>query len=155
MRKFIKSCFVRQNSLLFTCLQSAGGGNVDPSVFIMDDGRPVRHPLINPATSKTPYSKDMHVGLMWCLFTMENKPRALELITKVINYGRDNGFRPNATWGHPKGISYNAADSSFYVADTGNSIIRKIDADGNVTTLSISGSLSLSRPERSLSRSLL
>jgi len=76
-----------------------------------------------------------------------NSSNIISTYSGTGEYGRDDGFLPNATFGYPKDISYNTSDNSFYIADTGNSIIRKIDTDGNVTTLTITGDLDLLRPE--------
>lgn len=47
--------------------------------------------------------------------------------------GRANGSREKAEFMEPQGIEV-AGDGTVYVADTGNHCIRKIDAQGNVTT---------------------
>jgi sugar lactone lactonase YvrE len=50
------------------------------------------------------------------------------------NAGSGNGPRLTATFGNPQGIAMDRA-GTFYVADTGNNMIRKIATDGTVSTL--------------------
>lgn len=53
--------------------------------------------------------------------------------------GSANGAGTAATFNDPASIAM-GANSNLYVADTGNSLIRKIDASGNVTTVAGSSS---------------
>jgi hypothetical protein len=98
------------DSLLYSSLARVSGAvDFDPSLFITPEGRPVRHPSIhlnladwentqcnfNPPAGKsscTSISKDMVTGLLLMLldYGKEAKAEALQLITKVINYGRAN-----------------------------------------------------------------
>jgi sugar lactone lactonase YvrE len=55
--------------------------------------------------------------------------------------GDANGSGSKASFNQPKGIAADAANS-IYVADTGNNLIRKVTADGQVSTLFSSGSSS-------------
>ncbi len=49
--------------------------------------------------------------------------------------GSDDGIGAAARFSLPYGIAVDAASKTLYVADTGNSTIRKITADGAITTL--------------------
>ena len=53
---------------------------------------------------------------------------------KAGTSGSANGSGTAATFNHPEGLAIDQA-GSVYVADTGNQMIRKITADGTVTTL--------------------
>src|SRR3989442_11714310 len=48
--------------------------------------------------------------------------------------GATNGFGSNARFNHPNGIAADSA-GNIYLADTENSTVRKITADGYVSTL--------------------
>lgn len=48
--------------------------------------------------------------------------------------GYVNGPGSSAEFYLPTGIAFNPSDGCLYVTDTGNNVIRKIDASGNVTT---------------------
>jgi sugar lactone lactonase YvrE len=50
--------------------------------------------------------------------------------TEMGNY---DGYKYNALFNNPKGVAADASNN-WYVADTGNKVIRKIDIFGNVTT---------------------
>ncbi len=50
------------------------------------------------------------------------------------NPGFTDGQGTNAQFTNPVSIVFNSADSYFYVTDTGNNSIRRIDSSGNVTT---------------------
>lgn len=52
--------------------------------------------------------------------------------------GSANGQRTAASFNDPEGLAVDAS-GSVYVADTNNNLIRKIDSNGNVTTLAGSG----------------
>lgn len=78
------------DAFLWACLYNAGGGQADYTLAILPDGRPQRNPAISPSQSKTPWSKDMEIGLLWCLYKDPNKTRAKEVLTKHIAYGRAN-----------------------------------------------------------------
>ena len=78
------------DSLLFSCLgEYATGIRVDLESTITPEGRPLRHPEISPEISKTPISRDMVIGLMFCLI---NRPssEALPILEKLISFGRSN-----------------------------------------------------------------
>jgi DNA-binding beta-propeller fold protein YncE len=49
--------------------------------------------------------------------------------------GRNDGFRLDARFEYPSGLALDAA-GNLYVADSGNALIRRIDLQGNVTTVS-------------------
>ena len=76
------------DGLLFTCLRYwSGAGNVTPFDAIRADGRPLRHPLIQPGVSATPFSRDMFVGLLYCMDAADDK-RLDEVARSVGGYGR-------------------------------------------------------------------
>ncbi|HEX7410373.1 MAG TPA: hypothetical protein VF515_22365 [Candidatus Binatia bacterium] len=50
------------------------------------------------------------------------------------NVGSTDGSGSNALFNHPVGIAYDGT-AFFYITDTGNGTIRKMDAAGNVTTV--------------------
>ena len=52
--------------------------------------------------------------------------------------GSSDGNGTNASFNNPYGIAFDSADN-FYVVDSSNRKIRKIDPDGNVTTFAGSG----------------
>ena len=92
-------------------------------------------------------------GNIYIADTYNNVIRKIDSSNNISTYsgtgefGRQDGFRPLATWGYPKGISYNASDGYFYVADTGNSRIRKIDSSNNVSTITTTDSTSFLVPQ--------
>ncbi|HUS66855.1 MAG TPA: hypothetical protein VMZ28_20095, partial [Kofleriaceae bacterium] len=53
--------------------------------------------------------------------------------------GQANGDRASATFSAPQGLAMDG-DGALYVSDTGNFVVRKISADGAVTTVAGSGS---------------
>lgn len=53
--------------------------------------------------------------------------------------GRDDGPGYSASFYRPTSVAFNPADSMIYVADSNNHCIRKIDANGNVTTYAGTG----------------
>jgi DNA-binding beta-propeller fold protein YncE len=66
--------------------------------------------------------------------------------------GFTNGQGTSAQFNNPVSIVFNPADNYFYVTDTGNNSIRRIDTSGNVTTYAgtlqgglVNGSLSQAR----------
>ncbi len=68
----------------------------------------------------------------------------------VAGYDGDNGLATLAKLSSPYGIAV-SADGSVYIADTANDSIRKVDATGKISTLSItlpSGHLPLHRPRK-------
>ena len=79
------------DSAIFSCLaRSAGAIKFDVSLLFTAKGKPIRHPDILPKVSKTPISRDMVEGILWCLLTHEDKTVALDIISKMISYGRAN-----------------------------------------------------------------
>ncbi|MBU0707993.1 VCBS repeat-containing protein [Patescibacteria group bacterium] len=60
-------------------------------------------------------------------------------------YGSVDGLRQLATWSEPEAIARDS-NGALYVADTGSSLIRKIE-NGTVSTLSINGDTSLRNPK--------
>jgi hypothetical protein len=81
------------DSALFSCIAYAAGAiDFDPGVLFTSEGKPLRHPEISPAASKSPISKDMVNGIMWCLYTLakSNPSYAQGLTVKMIDYGRNN-----------------------------------------------------------------
>ena len=73
------------DSLLFTCLYNFTGGGVNYRPAVVN-GRPLRHPEITPADSKTPISRDMMEGLLYCLSTAKD----LSTLEAVITFLDDN-----------------------------------------------------------------
>ena len=81
------------DSALFSCLaRNAGVTDFNPEILFTPEGKPIRHPDISPKYSSTPISKDMVNGILWCLYdySFENKSHALELVERMIKYGRAN-----------------------------------------------------------------
>lgn len=82
------------DSALFSCLARVGGAaSFDPGILLRSSGQPIRHPDISPEISDTPTSKDMVNGILWCLYDLYRKGesgRALELVSKLISFGKDN-----------------------------------------------------------------
>lgn len=78
------------DSALFSCLARVGGATAfNPAILFTKDGKPVRHPDIYlKQHAKTPISRDMVTGILWCLMDMEDRIEARTLIAKMINYGR-------------------------------------------------------------------
>lgn len=86
------------DSALFSCLAYAGGVTTfDPSVFFTPEGKPLRHPDITPKDANAPISKDMVSGLLWCMYKLgkTDPQKALGLINKMIDYGRDHHVAGN------------------------------------------------------------
>lgn len=81
------------DSALFSCLARVGGGaDFDPAVLFVN-GQPLRHPDIAPGVSRTPISKDMVNGILWCLWDVGrkgDKPHALTLSQEMISFGRQH-----------------------------------------------------------------
>ena len=79
------------DSALFSCLARVSGAlTFDPMVFFVE-GKPVRHPLIEPSVSATPVSKDMVNGLLWCAYDVGrkgDKVKTLEMTNAMIAFGR-------------------------------------------------------------------
>lgn len=79
------------DSALFSCLARAGGAaDFDPAILFVG-GKPVRHPDIAPGVSKTPISKDMVAGILWCLYDLHVKgdsDHANELVRAMIDFGK-------------------------------------------------------------------
>lgn len=79
------------DAALFSCLARAGGGaSFDPMVLFVD-GHPVRHPDIAPGISKTPFSKDMTNGVLWCAYDVGRKGdmgKTLQVTQALIDFGR-------------------------------------------------------------------
>lgn len=106
------------DSALFSCLaRAAGATDFDPSILFMDGGRPVRHPDIYsdmPGHGAT-ISKDMVNGILWCLFTDEDKERALKLVTDMIEYGRNHKDKDLWTFCTEEDRQkYNISDKDWY-----------------------------------------
>lgn len=89
-------------------------------------------------------------GNIYVADTYNNVIRKIDISHKVSTfagtgeYGDIDGSRLNANFGYPKGIDYDG--SSFYVAEGGNSKIRKIDSAGNVTTITTTDSTGFLNP---------
>jgi sugar lactone lactonase YvrE len=79
------------------------------------------------------------------LFALVHAPCAAQVYSSVYTYagaataGNVDGPLLDSRFNWPYGICYDAIDSTLYVADGGNSVIRKIH-DGIVTTVAGSGS---------------
>lgn len=58
-------------------------------------------------------------------------------------YGYVNGQGSQAKFNRPTAVVYNSADSSYYIADSHNNVIRKMDQYGNVTTYAGTGETGL------------
>jgi hypothetical protein len=79
------------DSALFSCLALVGGAaSFNPSILFTKDGKPIRHPDIYlKRDSKTPISRDMVTGILWCLMEMDHE-EARMLISKTISYGKSH-----------------------------------------------------------------
>lgn len=79
------------DSALFSCLaRSAGAASFDPAILFVN-GKPIRHPNIAPGISRTPVSKDMVSGILWCLYDLHKKgntDHAKELVRAMIDFGK-------------------------------------------------------------------
>jgi sugar lactone lactonase YvrE len=53
--------------------------------------------------------------------------------------GSTNGSVPFATFSSPSAVTYDPVNASWYIADSNNFVIRKVDSLGNVTTVAGSG----------------
>jgi hypothetical protein len=86
------------DSALFSCIGMASGlVLLDLDLIITKEGKPLRHPQISPKVAKTPVSRDMVVGLLWCILAMYEEPmgklQAKYAIERLIKYVRaNNGF---------------------------------------------------------------
>jgi hypothetical protein len=78
------------DGFLFNCLYQAGGGDTDMTQAINSDNRPMRNPVYQAGDSKAPWSKDMEVGFLWCIYTHPDKTEALRILKDHISYGRSN-----------------------------------------------------------------
>ncbi len=101
------------DSALFSCLARAGGAaSFDPAILFVG-GKPIRHPQISPSDSKTPISKDMVTGILWCLYDLHQKgndDHARELVQAMISFGKDH----KATFGN--GLQLDTAKMSSMFA---------------------------------------
>jgi hypothetical protein len=81
------------DSALFSCLaRVSGAASFDPSI-LLPDGKPIRHPDISPEASKTPVSKDMLNGILWCIWDVGRKgdmSHARELVESITVFGKDH-----------------------------------------------------------------
>jgi len=90
------------DSALFSCLARVGGAaTFDPAV-LFTDGKPIRHPDINPGISDTPTSRDMVAGILWCLWDLHRKgetDHAIDLVQKMIAFGKGHPLTHDADVG--------------------------------------------------------
>ena len=78
-------------------------------------------------------------GYFYVADTFNNKIKKIDVDGNVTTFagssqGNQDGLGTDAQFNHPSGITIDAK-GNFYVADSLNNRIRKIDKDGNVTTL--------------------
>lgn len=88
------------DSGIFSCLaRYAGVTKFDVSLIFTADGKPIRHPDIATRRDENghlyadaPTSHDDLVGHLWCLYDLgkEDKPKALALVEKMIEFGKDH-----------------------------------------------------------------
>jgi hypothetical protein len=64
-------------------------------------------------------------------------------------FAGDGGAAADALLNHPRGVAV-GADGSVYIADTDNNRVRKVAADGSITTIAGNGSLPASGDTRSI-----
>lgn len=80
------------DAFLFTCLYNVGGGESDFTAAISSSGLPKRNPEITPKDSKTPWSKDMEIGLIWCLYNHPDKAVVAQVLKTHIGYGSSHNW---------------------------------------------------------------
>ncbi len=90
------------DSALFSCLAlAAGAAEFDPSILFVN-GKPIRHPEIAPGISKTPVSRDMVSGILWCMLDLHRRgdtDKAKKLLADMISYGRSRQLKVGSELG--------------------------------------------------------
>jgi hypothetical protein len=80
------------DAFLFNCLYRAAGGTGDYTLAVAADGQPRRNPDRDPSQDKSPWSKDMEAGFLWCIHTDPDQSRALDQLELHIAYGREHDW---------------------------------------------------------------
>src|SRR5690606_14442611 len=97
------------------------------------------------ASFMDPYNLDVDADGNVYVVGVGNRIRKIDSTDNVTTFagsgklGRTNGQGAAATFVLPQDLAVDAS-GNIYVADTGNNLVRKIDPNGNVTTLAGSGS---------------
>ena len=55
--------------------------------------------------------------------------------TGIAGYSGDGGLATNANLRVPFSVAFNSVTNEFFIADTGNNVIRKVSANGTITTV--------------------
>lgn len=79
------------DSALFSCLARVGGAAAFDPAILLPGGKPIRHPDIAPGVSKTPVSKDMLNGILWCIWDVGRKgdmTHARDLVESLVTFGK-------------------------------------------------------------------
>jgi len=79
------------DGFLWACLYRYAGGSSDFTKAIMPSGKPLRNPLISPSQSATPWSKDMEIGFLYCLLSVD-KDQANSILQKHIQYASQSNW---------------------------------------------------------------
>lgn len=123
-----------------------------PSTTSENAGRFVRVETLGPAGSfKSPaaVAVDPVSGTLFVADTDHHQIRTLSVdgTVAVLAGSGTPGYRDGAGGAamlrQPRGLAYDAAQRVLYVADSGNHVVRRVAADGTVTTIAGSG-----RPDR-------
>lgn len=121
----------------------AGNGN---SAYAGDGGPATNASLYNPQGLALDTAGNLYVADYG-----EHRVRKVDtngIITTVAGtganaYGGDGGAATNASLSYPWGVAFDAS-GNLYIADTGNTRVRKVDTNGIITTVAGNGNYSYS-----------